>query len=381
MTQIRAGILGVGFMGGAHTEAIRRLPGTEVVAVADVDSGKARRVAAALAIPTVHEDPMALIQDPRIDVVHNCTPNDAHLRLNRAALEAGKHLISEKPLGLDSSETRLLLDLAERTGRVAAVNFGYRYFPLPQHVRAAVQSDRYGKVLLVHGQYLQDWLLYARDYNWRIDPKRGGASRAVADIGSHWCDLVQHVTGLQIVRVCADLGPVHAVRQRHVTEVETFADAGAGATVEVPVETEDYAAVLLEFSGGIRGTFFVSQVSAGHKNGLVFEVDCAQASLRWEQEDSNSLWIGYGDKANERLAKDPGLLADAAKGYASYPGGHGEGYPDGIKNLLRNVYARIADGSAAPEYPTFLEAHRIALLVEAILASNQKRCWVDVPAA
>ena len=379
MAHIRAGILGVGFMGAAHIEAIRRIPGAEVVAVADVDLDKAQRVATALAIPTAYGDPNDLISDPRVDIVHNCTPNGSHLALTRAALEAGKHVMSEKPLGMDSGETRALVDLAKKAVLVAAVNFGYRYFPLAQQARSAIQSGRLGSILLVHGHYLQDWLLYKHDYNWRIDRARGGTSRAVADIGSHWCDLVQHVTGRRITRVCADVIPIHKTRLRPVSEVETFAAADQVPTVETAVETEDYGAVLLELSGGIRGTFLVSQVSAGHKNALVFEVNCEQASVGWAQEEPNSLWMGYRDKANGCLVKDPSLLDEPAKKYAGYPGGHGEGYPDAIKNLLRNVYMRIADRSLPVEYPTFLEAHRIALLVEAILASSRKQSWVEVP--
>jgi predicted dehydrogenase len=191
--------------------------------------------------------------------------------------------------------------------------------------------------------------------------------------------LIQHVTGLRITRVCADICPIHRTRRRPAAEVETFAASDQVATVEVAVQTEDYAAVLFECEGGIRGSFLVSQVSAGHKNGLVFEVNCEQASVRWAQEEPNCLWLGYRDKANEYLAKDPSLLGAQARSYASYPGGHGEGYPDAIKNLLRNVYKRVADSSAPVEYPTFLEAHRIALLVEAILASSKKRSWIEVP--
>jgi predicted dehydrogenase len=347
--------------------------------VADVDIDKARRVATALAIPTVYGDPNDLIKDTCIDIVHNCTPNGSHLALTRTALEAGKHVMSEKPLGMDSVETRALVEIAEKTGLVAAVNFGYRYFPLAQQARSAIQSGRLGNILLVHGHYLQDWLLYKHDYNWRIDRARGGASRAVADIGSHWCDLVQHVAGRQITRVCADIVPIHKTRLRPVSEAETFASAGQVPTVETVVDTEDYGAVLFELSGGIRGTFLVSQVSAGHKNALVFEVNCEQASVRWAQEEPNNLWLGYRDRANEYLAKDPNLLDEQVRKYAGYPGGHGEGYPDGIKNLLRNVYMRITDPSVPVEYPTFLEAHRIVLLVEAILASSRGRSWVEVP--
>lgn len=375
--KIRAGVIGTGFMGEAHTDALRRLPGVEVVAVAASSGEKARTFAQRVQIPKAYSDPYALIADADVDVVHNCTPNHLHFPVNQAALQAGKHVLSEKPLAMDSQEASALTDLAERQGVIVAVNFAYRYYPMVQQARAMVHGDDLGRIFLVHGAYLQDWLLYQHDYNWRVEPERGGRYRALADIGSHWCDLAQHVTGRRITHVCADLAVVHRTRFRPAGEAHTFG-SGEGGGTEVPVQTEDYAAVLLRFDNGVRGVFTVSQVSAGHKNGLVLEVDCTDGAVRWDQEASNELWIGRRGRPNEVLAKDPGLLDDAARSYARYPGGHPEGYPDGFRNLFANVYAHITDRSGRPEFPSFREAYEVAKLVEAIGQSFSKGQWVEV---
>ena len=365
-------------MGAAHVEALRRVPGVEVVAVASGREARARALAEAWRIPKVCRDPYDVIGDPDVDVVHNCTPNDLHLPLNSAALEAGKHVLSEKPLARNSAETAALVEIAEESGLVAAVNHCYRYYPLVQHARRTVQRGALGRVYLVHGAYLQDWLLYRSDYNWRVDPARGGPSRALGDIGTHWCDLVQHITGRRITEVCAQKAIIHPTRLKPTAEAETFRSADQREAAEVPVVTEDFAAVLVRFEDGVRGMFAVSQVSAGHKNGLVVEIDCAEGALRWEQEDPNRLWIGRRNRANEILAKDPSLVEDRARQYAHYPGGHPEGYPDGFRNLFANVYAHIADRGVPPEFPTFRESHHLMMLIEAIETSDREGRWVEV---
>ncbi len=378
MRVIHAGIVGTGFMGEAHLEALRRLPEVEVVAVAASRPDKAEAFARAHRVSQVHADALALVADPDVEVIHNCTPNHLHFPLNKAALEAGKHVLSEKPLALDSQETGLLAELAGRSGLVAAVNHCYRYYPLVEHMRGMVQSGALGRVHLVHGVYLQDWLLFKQDYNWRIDPARGGALRALGDIGSHWCDLAQHVTGRRITDVCAEKATIHDTRLRPTTEVATFARVDPRDAVEVPVTTEDYAAALIRFEDGVRGFFAISQVSAGHKNGLTLEIDCAEGSLYWQQENPNVLRIGRRDRPNEVLEKDPALEKDRTRRYAHYPGGHPEGYPDTFKNLFRNVYRHIADRSTPAEFPTFPEAHQITRLLEAVDASHREGRWVKV---
>lgn len=383
MRQIRAGILGSGFMGAAHVEALRRVPGVEVVAVASGREARARALTDAWRIPKTYRDPYDLIGDPDIDVVHNCTPNDLHLPLNTAALERGKHVLSEKPLALTSAETGALVEIAERSGLVAAVNHCYRYYPMIQHARQMIQRDTLGRVYLIHGVYLQDWLLYRSDYNWRVEPERGGRFRVLGDIGTHWCDLVQYITGQRIVAVCAQMATVHPTRLKPTTKTEAVQRADDGEAneregTEVPVVTEDFATVLARFEGGAQGVFAVSQVSAGHKNGLVVEIDCAEAALRWEQEDPNRLWIGRRNEPNEILEKDPNLVDAEARPYVRYPGGHPEGYPDGFRNLFANVYAHIANRNIAPEFPTFRESHQIMKVLEAIEASDREGRWIEV---
>jgi predicted dehydrogenase len=285
---------------------------------------------------------------------------------------------------MTSRESAALVRLAQKTERVNGVNFNYRFYPLIQHARAMVELGELGELFLIHGHYLQDWLHARTDYNWRIDPAISGASRAVADIGSHWCDLVQFVSGRRIVRVCANLGTVHPTRSRPRQSVETFrGKLKRGAGVEsVRIKTEDLATVMLEFDGGARGVFTVSQVSAGRKNREWFEIDGSRKAIAWDQEEPNQLWVGRRDGPNETIIKDPALLHEKARRYAHYPGGHPEGYPDGPKNLFWNFYEFIRAGkdplSEAAEFPTFADGHRAICVVEAILASQRRRGWVAV---
>lgn len=376
MARIGAGVIGAGFMGRAHVEALRRLGRVDVVALASSSPARAAARARALHIPRVAETYQAVLQDPDVTVLHNCTPNHLHHEVTAAALAAGKHVVSEKPLAIDSRQTADLVARAAAAGVVHAVNFNYRYYPLVQHARAMIDAGELGEVRLIHGSYLQDWLLYEADYNWRVDPVQGGPSRALADIGSHWCDLVQHVSGLRMMAVLADVATLLPARRRARERRETFAGTGE-ASETVPVTTEDYGAVLFRFTGGARGALVVSQVSAGHKNRLSFEVNGSRRSLAWNQEEPNVLWVGERDRANWQLLKDPALLHEAARPYAHYPGGHNEAYPDALLNLLGNVYARILEG-APTDYPTFVDGHRAVQVIETILRSHKEERWVEV---
>lgn len=378
MRTVRAAIIGTGFMGSTHAEALRRIPGVEIAAVASGRRERAEALAARFGVPTATDDWRRVVEDASIEIVHNCTPNDLHFEVNRAALEAGKHVVSEKPLTTTSGESAALVRLAEERGVVAAVNFNYRFYPLVQHARALVRRGEIGPVHLVHGHYVQDWLLFETDYNWRLEAEAGGPSRALADIGSHWMDLVQFVTGRRIERVFADLFTLHETRRKPTSQAETFRQ-GAGEAEPVPIGTEDGGTVLLQFEGGARGAVTVSQVSAGRKNHQVFEIDGGRRALAWNQERPNELWVGRRDGPNEVLIKDPALLADEAQPYAHYPGGHPEGYPDGPKNLFANVYRAVREGvPAEPDYPTFADGHRAVRLVEAALESHAAQRWVDV---
>ncbi len=385
MRTIRVGVIGSGFMGAAHVEALRRVPGVEVAAIASIDTPKARELSEQFAIPIVHEDWQGIVADSTIEAVHNTTPNNLHYEINKALLEAGKHVLSEKPLTMTSAESTVLVDLAKRSGLVTGINFNYRGYPLIQHARALVRRGDVGRIFNVHGHYIQDWLLYDTDYNWRIDTEISGASRTVADIGSHWCDLVQFITGLKIKRVFGDLFTVHPTRKKPRTTVESFKGLGEGPAAEydeVEIDTEDAANVLVQFEGGARGSFTVSQISAGRKNRQWFQIDGSKKALSWDQEHPNSLWIGSRDEPNGVLIKDPSLLAPEAKSFAHYPGGHPEGYPDGPKNLFTKFYNFIRDGKKPgvdeAGFPTFVDGDWEVRMVEAVLQSHREQRWVDV---
>jgi predicted dehydrogenase len=379
--KIRTGIIGSGMMGPIHTEALRRLGYVEVVALAEVDEAAARAKADALQIPRAYGDYRALIADPEVQVVHNCTPNAVHFEVSRAILAAGKHVISEKPLARTSQESRQLVELAARAGVVNAIHFNYRNYALVQQMRAMVKSGELGRLFLQHGAYLQDWLILETDYNWRVDRGEGGDSRAVADIGSHWFDTVQFITGDPVVEVLGDLATVHKTRKKPSRPVETFAGKTLGPAdyTDVPVATEDCATVLFRTRSGAPGTVVISQVSAGRKNRFGFELDFANGALSWNQEEPNTLWIGRRAQPNQSLIKDASLMHAEARPFTHYPGGHPEGYAEGPLNLFSQVYAHIESGhKTPPSFSTFQDGHDEIAICEAILASHRSRSWTKV---
>lgn len=381
MSKIKAGIIGTGFIGPAHIEALRRLGFVEVAAVSERDQALADRKAAELSIPKAYGDYKQLLADPEIQVVHNCTPNHLHFGVNCDIIAAGKHLISEKPLAMNSTESRELVKRVDKAGVVNAINFNYRYMPLVQQARAMCQNhDDVGRVLAVQGSYLQDWLFKETDWNWRLVPELSGDSRAVADVGSHWCDLIQYVTGLKITRVMADLVTLHPTRKRPKVEVETYAGKvlKPEEMEDVAIGTEDYASILLEFDSGAHGVMTVNQCAAGRKNRLFYEINGSKCGLSWDQEKPNELWVGHRDRPNEVMMKDPSLLYPEVREYAHYPGGHNEAYPDGPKNLFRNVYGFIAGNRKGGDFATFLDGHNEIAICDAVLKSGKAKQWVDV---
>lgn len=379
---IKMGVIGAGFIGPAHIEAVRRLGDVEVIALAASSQARAGQKAKSLHVPRAYGDWRALVRDNDVQVVHNTAPNYLHFEINKAVIAERKHLLSEKPLGINSKETHTLLRAARAARIVNGVCFNYRMFPLTQEMRARIAAGAIGDVRLIHGHYLQDWLMFESDYNWRVDATRGGPSQAIGDIGSHWCDLAQFVTGQRISALCADLNAFITSRKRPVGEVETFAGSAQGQTEFMRVTGEDYGAILLQFENGARGVCLISQISGGHKNDLALEVNGTAASLRWAQETPEQLWVGMRDSANATLLKQPNLLTERARAFAHYPGGHIEGYPDGFKNLVARFYAFIRDGrdpqKDAADFPTFEDGHRAALVVDAILESARNRAWVNV---
>ena len=382
MGNINVGVIGTGFIGPAHIEALRRLGTVNAVALADVDEQTAKAKAAALGIERYYGDYKRMLADGDIEAVHICTPNNLHYAMSKEAIEAGKHVVCEKPLAISAGQGEELVNLAVKKRVVNAVHFNIRYYPLMRQVKMMVEKGEFGEVFAIHGSYLQDWLFYPTDYNWRLEPSLSGKSRAIADVGSHWIDLIEYVSGLKIVEVFADFATFHKTRKKPLKPVETY----AGKILkpedykDVKINTEDYATVLLRFNNDARGVLTVSQVAAGRKNRLYFELDGSKKAAAWESEKPNHLWIGRRDGNNEELMRDPSLVYPEVRDIISFPGGHNEGFPDTSKQMFREIYAYIAAGDfkATPKFPTFRDGLRELVLCEKILESNKTQKWIKV---
>jgi predicted dehydrogenase len=372
--RLSAALVGTGFIAAVHVDALRRL-GVEVLGVV----GSSPDRAAEAGLGSVYGSLGELLEDDRIDVVHLTTPNHLHYPQVKQALAAGKHVVCEKPLALTAAESQELVELADAAGVVHCTNFMARFYPLVQQARSLLHEGSLGEIWNVHGSYLQDWLLRPTDWNWRLEPERGGELRAIGDIGSHWLDLVQFVTGSRIVEVFADLQTVIPIRRRPVGPVQTFAQTEAEGE-DVAIATEDLAHVLLRFEGGARGAVVISQVSAGRKNMLSFELDGADAALAWNSERAEELWLGRRDRPNELLLRDPSLMKPAARETTTLPGGHAEGFAETFRELYRRVYRAVERGGPPPEpdYSTFADGHWENVLGEAIALSSRERRWVKV---
>jgi predicted dehydrogenase len=382
--RIKVGMIGAGFIGPAHIESIRRLGFVEVVGLATSSSETAKQKAKALSIPKAFDSYEALLKED-IDVVEITTPNRLHYPQAKAALEAGKHVVCDKPLAMDSKESGALVALAKQRGLVNAVTYNHRFYPLVQQSKALIQEGNLGPIYLIEGGFHQDWLLHDTDYNWRVEAKEGGTARAIGDIGTHWLDTIQFITGMKVEAVFADLGTVIPVRKKPKGSVQTFAgkELKPSDYTNIPIDTDDLGIVLLKFKGAnTKAVMTVSQVSAGRKCRLYYEIHCAAGAVGWDSESPNHLWTGFRDKANEVLVKDPSLMSPSAKPSARYPGGHGEGFPDSHTHCARTIYEYIRDErlqkGEKPPFPTFLDGHAEQLLCEAILESNRGGRWVTV---
>ncbi|SDD21113.1 Gfo/Idh/MocA family protein [Kordiimonas lacus] len=367
MYRFSAAIVGSGFMGTTHLEALRRL-GVRVAGIACSSAQKAEAEAQALGLPKAYQDYDELIADKSVDVVHICVPNNLHFDMVKKALEAGKHVMCEKPLALNSDETAALVTAARTSGVAAAVCYNLRYYALNFEARELVASGKIGRLFHINGCYIQDWLQFETDFNWRVDSAKGGALRVVADIGTHWMDMVQMISGRKIQKVFADLATVHPTRQNPKDQST------------VTVDTEDCANILFRMDDGLMGSFTVSQVASGRKNTIRYEISGDQGAVAWNSEAPDELWVGHRDRPNQTIVKDPGGLSPSAARHASYPGGHAEGYPDTFKHCFRDFYDYLEAGdmAALPPFPTFSDGHRELQLCEAILKSHQQSSWVDV---
>jgi predicted dehydrogenase len=371
---LRAAIAGTGFIGAVHARSAR-LAGARVVGVAASSPERSREAAERIAAERAFDSAEELATADDVDVVHICTPNDLHAPLAEAALRAGKHVVCEKPLALDGDQAARLVELAEQAGTVATVPFAYRYNPVVVEARALIAAGELGPVRLVHGGYIQEWLSRPDDDSWRVDPGRSGASRAFADIGSHWCDLLEFTTGDRIAAVIAQAATVIPERAQREGG-RAFGEAAGPDAPRRRVTTEDLATVMFRTAAGVLGTMLVSQVSPGRKNHLHLEIACAEASVRFEQERPETLWVGRRERT-EQLWRDPAQLVPEAARLAVAPAGHAQGYLDCFDNFVADTYAAIA-GEAPAILPRFADGARANRLVDAVMQSARDGGWVAV---
>jgi predicted dehydrogenase len=384
MDKIRVGIVGVGFIGRIHIEALRRLGYIDVTALVSRKRETAEALAEELSIEKAYTSYEDLLNDKDIDVVHITTVNNLHAPMAKQAMEAGKHVLCDKPLAMNSEEAEELVRTAARTGVIHGLCHNMRYYPLVKQARAMASAGDLGDVRLVHGHYLQDWLFEETDYNWRLISEIGGKSRAVADIGTHWMDMVQHITGQKIVAVMADLTTFIPTRKKPKVEAATYTVQNLKPSdyEDVEIDTEDHGTVLLRFSGGAKGVMMVSQVNAGRKNFIHFEINGSKRTLEWNGQEPNTMWVGERGAYNGEFIKDPAMFAPEAAAYAGAPCGLGEGYLDTFKSVFSDFYQWIKDGKPMDvekaNFPTFVTGLNELNVVDAILESAEKRSWVDV---
>jgi predicted dehydrogenase len=379
LSDVGAAVIGTGFIGTVHVEALRRI-GVQVRGVLGSTPERGRARADVLGVARAYDSLAELLADETVRVVHVTSPNDLHVSQAREILAAGKHVVCEKPLAMTAAESAELVALAASSGLINATNFNIRYYPLNQHAHDVVAEGGLGDIRLVTGRYFQDWLLLESDWNWRLQPERGGALRAVGDIGSHWLDLMTFVTGQRIVEVMADLATFIGVRHEPTGPVETFSTDRSGETVRREIATEDTATILVRFANGARGAVSISQISPGRKNSLQYEVDGSTSSLAWDSEQPDQLWLGHRDRPNEILLKNPALMGPSGQAASVLPAGHVEGFADTFGAHFRAVYADVVAGapSSRPGYPSFADGHDEMLVGEAVARSARERRWVEI---
>jgi predicted dehydrogenase len=377
---IHTAVVGAGFIGPVHVEALRRL-GVTITGILGIDDKESVSAQQKLGLPRAYKNLDEVLADPAVQVVHLAIPNVLHYDFAKKVLNANKHVLVEKPLAMNAKQSAELVELAKSKRVAAAVCYNVRFYPLNLEARDMVRRGDVGDIYLVNGSYTQDWLYYDTDYNWRVLADQGGELRAISDIGTHWMDLIHAIAGLETEAVFADLKTVHPVRKRPKGEVQTYTGKGAAPTQTEPVNitTEDYGAVLFRFKGGARGSLHCSQVTAGKKNCLRYEISGSKCALGWNSELPNEIWIGRRTKANEGLIRDPSLLSDTARRFCTYPGGHNEGFPDAFKNCFRAFYEAIDSGNLSSAlYPTFADGHHSIVLCDAILKSHREERWVKI---
>lgn len=380
-THIGAAVIGTGFIGTVHIEALRRL-GVSIVGVLGSTAERGAARAAALGVGKAYGSLEELLDDKSVQVVHVTSPNVAHYPQVKQILAAGKHVICEKPLAMTSEQSAEMVQLAKTTGKVAAVCYNIRFYPLNQHARQMAADGGLGEVRLVTGHYHQDWLAKPADWNWRLESKEGGALRSVGDIGTHWIDLTSFITGLRPSAVLAELATFIPERQKPVGSVETFTVA-SGMTEPRRIETDDAATILVRYPNGARGMMSVSQISQGRKNALHWDISGSKASAAWHSETPDHLWIGHRDAPNQILQRDASLMNSAGAAAASLPGGHVEGFADSFRALFAQVYADVAKGTRSKDaaYASFDDGHYEMLFCDAVLQSAKEGRWIEIAQA
>jgi predicted dehydrogenase len=382
MNTLKVGLIGTGYIGLVHLEMLRRLVGVEVLAVADTNRELAARAAEKLGIPRVYTGTDELIADQEIDVVHNCAPNCVHFEINRRAILAGKEVLSEKPLSLNAQESAELVALAKKHRSLTGINFCYRYYPVVQEAAARARRGDLGEVRAFVGHFLQDWLFFETDYSWRLDPKIAGPANVIADLGSHWCDLVQFITGHKIAEVMAELHTCLPKRRKPTTGPLSFSTQKAAEYEDVEVKLDDYAALFIRLDNGARGNFTTCQVAAGRKVDIELQVFGSKESYAWSHVHPNALWVGHRDSGNEIFYESSGLQAEGTGKYAALPTGHPMGYHDAVYNLFRDYYEALRakrDGRPyAVHFPDFETGHEEMCVIGAAVESHKMGRWVKV---
>ena len=386
MKKYRVAVIGTGYIGAVHIEQLMRLPNVVIAGIADKNAELASEAAQRYAVEKIYRDAAEVLADRTIDVIHNCTPNNLHYEINKQALEAGKEVFSEKPLTLSAKESAELAQLADKHQTVTGINFCYRYYPVVQEAAVRIAKGELGTVYNIMGNYLQDWLLYPTDYSWRLDPKMAGASNIVGDLGSHWCDLAQFVSGLKIIEVMAELKTLLPVRKRPKSkETFTFSAASDIEYEEVKISMDEYGALLLRFDNGACGTFTTSQLAAGRKCNIDLQVYGSKGSLGWNHEHPAELWLGHRDEPNQIFFESPNLQSAETRRFARLPSGHPTGYMDAVLNLFREFYTTIElkEAGKKPDlhHPDFQAGHQEMLVLEAATRSRKSGTWEKVTAA
>lgn len=378
MKRIKTCVVGVGFIGAVHIETLRRLGYIDVVALSDIKNAK--EFAVQLNVPHAYTDYKEMLEKENPDAIHICTPNHTHYAIARYALEHGIHVLCEKPLSYTVEEADELVALAEEKGLINGVNLHCRFYPMVREMKELISQNKIGTIFSVNGGYFQDWLLYDTDYSWRLEKSMSGSTRAVADIGSHWIDAVEFATGLRITRVFADFGIFHKTRKKPCKQINSFENKITNSVeyTEYPVDTEDYAQVLIEFENGAKGNMIVSQAYAGRKNQMIISIAGSQRAIQWDSEESiNSLWVGERSTYNHIIQKDPSLVQPGTASLCAYPGGHAEGFADAFLQNFKAFYETINSRKIGMN-ATFRDGAREMKLSEAIAQSAAEERWISI---